>query len=351
MKDRTKEVIRDGFGSLVNNAAAIRGAKNGPLWLTIVFFFLSLLLPVLPVFIAQANTTGSSFLGSYSYGLERTVTAIALDLKNNRNVELGISEDHLLTISENGSGINYSNYGSTTPFATYENQSSKQYDLLVYVSNAESSAEKKVINTAITANMYTLETTAKTEEKANAYKPSWMILYKDSFSIVINSNNGTTSITSYTGDYKTMKATTTGLTDFLKVNDKDGNAVEAKLQNDAYTAGVLANFKQVLNKSYETAKVRNMWGTSGIYLGIFAGLTIVMGFLMWILTRGKNNPNNYYSPWLTMKVAARLALAPALITLVVGFFLTQQVPLIFIMTMGLRVMWTSMKELRPVQQQ
>ena len=49
MKERTKEVLRDGFGVLVNNAAAIRGAKNGPLWLTIVFFVLSLFLPVLPI--------------------------------------------------------------------------------------------------------------------------------------------------------------------------------------------------------------------------------------------------------------------------------------------------------------
>ena len=42
MKDRTKEVLKDGFGSLINNAAAIRGAKSGPLWLTILFFVFSL---------------------------------------------------------------------------------------------------------------------------------------------------------------------------------------------------------------------------------------------------------------------------------------------------------------------
>jgi hypothetical protein len=74
-----------------------------------------------------------------------------------------------------------------------------------------------------------------------------------------------------------------------------------------------------------------------------------MGFLMWILTRGKNNPNNYFTPWLTQKVEARLALSPAIITLIAGFFLVNQAPLIFILTLGLRVMWISMKELRPQQ--
>ena len=71
MKERTKEIIKDGFGCLVSNAAAIRGAKAGPLWLTIVMFILSLLLPVLPIFISQVNTNGSTFLSSYSYGLHR----------------------------------------------------------------------------------------------------------------------------------------------------------------------------------------------------------------------------------------------------------------------------------------
>ena len=351
MKDRTKEVIRDGFGSLINNAAAIRGAKNGPLWLTIVFFVLSLLLPVIPVFVQQVNIKGSSFLNSYSYGLEKTVTSVALDLKNNRNVEFGIDEDHFLTVSENGNPINYEQYGSATPFAGYTNEVTGQYDLLVFVSEATKNADKKEVNSAIATTNYRLGGNIKSEQDIDIYVPSYIVLFKNGIYVVINGSNTTSAVTSsYSGDFKTIKATSTGLTDFLKVTDKDGNNVAPDMRNDTYTTGVLNSFKQVMNKSYETLKIQNVCGTTGIYVGIFAGLTIVMGLLMWILTRGKNNPNNYYSPWLTEKVSARLALAPALITLAVGFFLTSQVPLIFIMTMGLRVMWTSMKELRPIQQ-
>ena len=64
----------------------------------------------------------------------------------------------------------------------------------------------------------------------------------------------------------------------------------------------------------------------------------------------KNNPNNYFSPWLTIKISARLALSPAIITFVVGLFLPQYASMLFILALGLRVMWISMKELRPVQQ-
>ena len=350
MKERTKEVLRDGVGVLVNNAAAIRGAKNGPLWLTIVFFVLSLLLPVLPIFITQMNVNGSTFLNKYSYGLERTITSMAIDLKDNRHVEFDLGVDHLLTIKENDAFINYEEYNHNKPFATYENAATGQYDFMLYVSNYTNAAEKKIVNNAVAAYKYTLGTKTASTETDGVYTPSYMVIFPDAFYMVIYGNKSTKAIAaSYTGDYKTMTATQTGLKDLLTVTDKEGNAVAQNITSDDYTKGVLKNFKKVLDKSYETIKATNVWGTSGIYLAIFFGLSIVMGFLMWILTRGKNNPNNYFSPWLTQKIEARLALSPAIITLIAGFFLTSQAPLFFILTLGLRVMWISMKELRPMQ--
>ena len=350
MKERTKEVLRDGFGVLVNNAAAIRGAKNGPLWLTIVFFVLSLFLPVLPIFIAQANVNGSTFLNKYTYGLEKTLTAMAIDLHDNRKVEFDLGVDHLLTIKENGATINYEEYGAKKPFATYVNAATGQYDFMIYVSNVQTNAEKKIINNDLTVDTYKLKTTEASTETEGVYTPSFMVIFPDTFYMIIYGQDSTKAIaSSYNGDYKTMEATQTGLANLLKVTDKDGKAVAQDILSEDYTKGFLNNFKKVLNKSYETLKIGNLWGTSGIYLAIFFGLSIVMGFIMWILTRGKNNPNNYFTPWLTQKIEARLALSPAIITLVAGFFLTSQAPLFFILTLGLRIMWISMKELRPVQ--
>ena len=350
MKERTKETLRDGFGVLINNAAAIRGAKNGPLWLTILFFIFSILLPVVPIFVTQMNVNGSSFLSTYSYNLERNVTSVALDLKE-RNVEFVIGETHQLTIKENNNQIDYSIYGSATPYAAYENTTTHQYDLVVYASDATKGADKKVINTAINANKYTLGTTTKAAADAtDIYIPSYIVLFPNSFAVVIYGNNSTKAIaSSYAGDYKTMQATNNGLDVLLDVKDANGNAIAPSLNNTAYTDGVLKNFKRIMNRSYDTLKIQNTWGTSGIYLGVFAGLSIMMGFLMWVLTRGKNNPNNYFSPWLTAKIEARLGLTPGLITLVIGFFLVSYAPIIFVLTLGLRVMWISMKELRPIQ--
>ena len=350
MKDRTKEIIRDGFASLVNNSAVIRGAKNGPFWLTLVMFILSVFIPVLPIFISQINVKGSSFIANNSYGVERYITKIGTELKNN-NVSLNIDEEHLLHFNENGTEINYSTYDSQKAYASYVDQVSKQYDFLLYVSDATTIRDKSAVNTAILANKFKLGGVEKADASSEeVYIPSYMVLFKNGLYLALYAENSTKLFAqSFSGDFLKIKADTDLLADLLNVTDKEGNVIAPSITNAAYEEGVLANFKLLLNDSYVTLKIKNTWITSAIYLGVFFGLSILMGFLMWLLTRGKNNPNNYFSLWLCYKIQGRLALSPALITLIVGLFLTQYAPIIFIGTIGLRVMWMSMKELRPAQ--
>lgn len=350
MKDRTKEVLKDGFGSLISNASAIRGAKAGPLWLTILFFVFSIILPIIPLFVAQVKTNGSTFLTNYSYGLERYVTKMAMDLKDN-NVEFEI-KDQLLTIREGENEVDFNNYGSSKPYAGYVDEVTKQYNFVLYLSNATTDKDKNAVNKVISSTYYEGGTTTILASDATSYYvPSYMILFKNGVYVAIYQNNGIKAVAySYSGDFKTIKTNDKCLETLLSVKDKDGANITPSIIDNEYVNGVYKNYKKFLDKSYETLKIKNTWVTSGIYLGIFFGLNVIMGFLMWLLTRGKNNPNNYYTPWLTEKVQARLALAPALITLIVGFFLTSQTMLIYIITIGMRVMWTSMKELRPLQQ-
>ena len=244
-------------------------------------------------------------------------------------------------------------YGTTQPLATYVNEVTHEYDFMVYISASNKSAEKNETYNTIGKTYYTTggtTVTAYDKDKADTlYRPSYIILFKDYVFVAVN--QGVKSVrTSLGGDYKTLKENNAYLAVLLEVKNKEGQVIAPDLTSTTYTDGVYQNFKKFLNKSYETLRTRNTFATCGIWLAIFFGINVVMGFLLWILTRGKNNPNNYYTPWLTMKIQGRLGLAPALITLIVGFFLTSYAPLIYIMTIGLRAMWVSMKELRPVQQ-
>ena len=349
MKARTKEIIRDGFGSLVSNASELRGAKAGPLWLTIVMFFLALLLPIIPIFAQQVTTNGSSFLNSYSYNLDRTVTSLVMDLKNTRNAEFIIGEDHLLSIKEGENEINFSNYGSENIYASYiafKDTDHQEYELVVYVSDAETDKQKENFITEVGAINYAWNSIVRAENVDNMYHPNMIVLFKSGIYVAVYANNGTNIIAnSYMGDFKTIAPNDKCLETLLKV---DG--VNQNLFDDHYTMGVYANFKKMLDKSYETLKIKNTGLTCLIYFGIFFGASLLMALLMFLLTRGKNNPNNYFSFWLCIKIQGRLSFCPGLLAMVVGFFLTSQIPLIMIMLLGLRVMWISMKELRPIAQ-
>ena len=225
MKARTKETIKDGFGCLFNNSAAIRGAKNGPLWLTIVMFFASILLPILPFFIASSSTSGSAFIKSKTYGLERYVTATALKIKAN-NYEFSIGEDHLLSVIDNNNGgaeIDYATYDvpatdstprEITPFESYIDSESGQYNFILYVSNLTSSTEKKLYLTDIAEKIYEAGTTTlgdkdskvRKESGKEYYYPSFMVMFKNSFNVVVSyGEKSITGTTNGAADYKTMK--------------------------------------------------------------------------------------------------------------------------------------------------
>ena len=352
MKDRTKEIVKDGFASLVNNAAAIRGAKAGPLWLTIVMFVLSVFLPVVPIFVSNITTKGDNFLSSYSYGLERYFTKTALNIQATDH-QVGFKDHKLVIKDKDGNEIDYSSYGSTQAFSSYKDEVANEYAFAIYVSDATKAADKKEVYNTISSIYYAsgtdVTTTYDKSYPAASYRPSVMILFKDSIYVQINKGSKTVK-NSLGGDYLTIKDTDDYLAELLTVKTKEGEVVAQDIHDRTYTDGVFKNYRLFLRKTYETLRIKNTFATSGIYLGIFFGLAIVMGMLLWLLTRGKNNPNNYFTPWLTMKIQGRLGLAPALITLIIGFFLTSYAPIIYIMTLGLRAMWVSMKELRPIQQ-
>ena len=349
MKERTKEIVRDGFGQLVSNASAMRGAKAGPLWLTILFFFFAILLPIIPIFASQVTTNGSTFLNTYSYNLDRTMTSVAMELKNDRHAEFAIGDDHLLRITEDGNAIDFANYGSENIYASYisnKGTDHQQYELVVYLSTAETDKQKESFLNTVKDITYPWNSIVRAEGADAYYHPNTIVLFKDGIYVAIYADKGTNVIAnSFLGDFKTMSANNACLEALLKV---DG--VAQNMYDDHYTVGVYNNFKKFLDKSYETLKIKNTGLTCLIYFGIFFGASLLMALLMFLLTRGKNNPNNYFSFWLCLKIQARLSFCPGLLTMIIGFFLTSQIPLIMIMLLGLRVMWISMKELRPIQQ-
>lgn len=369
MKARTKEIIRDGFGGLIKNNVAIRGAKNGPLWLTIVMFFLSILLPILPFFISGVSASGGAFIKNSSYGLEKYIPVTAMNLTNDQYT-FDIT-NHELSVKKDGSEIDYASYDLNpdvqkdrviNPLATYIDTNTNQYNFVLYVSNLTKSSEKKLYLEKVAGYLYETGTHTVTADDAatikqnkkdhtkSYYLPSFVVMFKNSFNVIVCYGEKTvTGSMNGAADYKTMKDNTDYLDVLLTVKDKENNIIPRDMSQPAFFNGVMNNFKRFLDKSYESSKIKNTLYNCLFNLALFAGLSLIMGFMIWILTRGKNNPNNYFSLWLCYKIEARIGFTPGLLTFLIGIFLTSYAQMIFVLTLGLRVMWMSMKDLRPVQ--
>ena len=76
-----------------------------------------------------------------------------------------------------------------------------------------------------------------------------------------------------------------------------------------------------------------------------------MGLMMFLLTRGKNNPNRGLTFFITCKIDAWITFTPALLGMILGFIWNAAAGLGFIVLIGLRTMWLSMRQLSPTQQQ
>ena len=118
-----------------------------------------------------------------------------------------------------------------------------------------------------------------------------------------------------------------------------------------YVQGALANWKQISNDAYLNQKTRTFWFNSGLYWGIYLALGVFMGFMLWLLTRGKNNPNRNLTVWIGIKISWWICFTPAVLAMVLGFIWAQAAGLAYIVLIGLRTMWLAMRQLNPTAQQ
>jgi hypothetical protein len=77
-------------------------------------------------------------------------------------------------------------------------------------------------------------------------------------------------------------------------------------------------------------------------------MAAMMTFIIFVMTRGKNNPNRDLKFKDTLKIGAWALLSPALLTIVAGGLFPEFAPTAFVLFVGLRLMWLSSKYLRPL---
>ena len=85
----------------------------------------------------------------------------------------------------------------------------------------------------------------------------------------------------------------------------------------------------------------------GIVAAIFVALTFILGLTVFLMTRGKRNPFNVYTFWQSQKIAYWASFTPAVLAMILSFIVPSWAILFYIFLFGMRIMWMSMRSLRP----
>ena len=347
MDPQKKRNLINVFKSIISNQACVDGGKEAPWWIAVIFLVLSMVLPVIPIVVSYSNAYGSSFLSSYNYSSDRGVQNTFESLKTNG-----------VTLNITGDTLSYSKAVSDEPIAvdiihdTSRGAEYQYYNFMVYYTDRTGSQLSDFVN-LIANTQYEVGTLNKYDEaKAGQYEADGTKFYTPSFVLL---NKTTMAMAVYKTETTERVGTTAGGLNWNNSAHGDLVArvlnVDASLEGTAKTKAIYNNWKSVLDETYLSAKNDTTLKMSLIYLAVYTGLMLFLGLMVWLLTRGKNSVYRYLNIWASEKIVWWASFTPAVLGLILGFVLAGNMigQMAFIVLLSIRVMWLSMRQLRPVQ--
>ncbi|MBQ7995365.1 MAG: hypothetical protein IJ247_04030 [Bacilli bacterium] len=365
--------------SLFKNDYCVEARKK-PWYPAVILGLLSVIIATVPISVMYFKRNGGQFVDSPTSSLEISLADFQQKLAS-KNLSMKINENHLLEVDEEAWGnawkavneerkaIYPSITKSSSLFYThwYLQETTKDWreekedgtkelstkkeehvDLAVYWFNEIGSEfDKKVSDYVKNADP---EGNSKYSISAIFFGPEKFVAYKGKG----NNNGFTGSITcnynrsATTFDFMTLVSKNTHNEDneiIYDVTKENGGLDSTNYQK--YLNQTLSNWRQLFNDGWEDTRLNQAWMYTGIALGVFAALQLFLGFMVWLITRGKKNPLHVYKIWECQKIAYWASFTPALLSLI-GLGLSQFAMLAFIFFFGMRIMWMSMRSLRPV---
>jgi hypothetical protein len=336
------------FQSLFSNAP-IMEAKNQPWYLALIIFMVSILLATYPTYTQINNREGSNFLSGNTYSIENALVEFSETLKE-ENVGLVITNriEAETTIAElDNQGTEWKSVFTETlvdypNFPFFQYTVNNQVRLRVFYQNKNSDEDTGAFANALLAlpigddRIGSFLLLGKAAVYMYVYNPA---------ALTANTATGEGFITAFSGTYDAIPPGTS-LGNFV-LTDVDGNTINT---NDLvlYTRVVFDNWLNFFDQSFAYSKSVLLLAQTGLTFVVNAIMALLMSLVIFIMTRGKNNPNKHFKFSDTMKIGAWALLAPALLTIVAGALFPEFAGTAFVLFVGLRLMWLSSRYLRPV---
>ncbi len=355
LSPETKDKLKTGFGTLISNEMCIKAGREYPWYTPIILAVCSVLITLVPSFVNTMRVNmGDSVLGTSSVGgVENGLANFQSTLKA-ANASVKITDDGRLVVSDETKKAVYNAGTGDDQYYEYRDTVTDEPVLRVQFSSdfVDSSYLDALSKNTIKSSTTVTDSEGVTSEVADTVSTTYrvsILVFKDTgFSMAVYnrrinvSTNSTSALVNYSYDRLAGKDLLT-LTPSMSLTE---NPAE-------YVAAVKKNYQEFITLGYETTKVTLAWRNVGILAGINAGVILLLGLVLFLVTRGKRNPYRIITFWQCQKIGYWAAPAPAILALGLGFLLSSTSGLsslsmfMFLFLYGLRIMWTSMKAFSP----
>jgi len=365
MSASTKENLKLGASAIISNAAVVELGQKKPWYGAIITALLSVVLAALPILTTSLKTKGGDILKGTTYGYETGLVHFQQDLNaSEKKVEWKI-ENSSLTVSGWKGFLSTEESGSTDAELWYHHVSNvtKKVDFAVFVAfnkETETLLEGKdfsdyvakvynginpttgaKIGTTLNVNVGT-PSSESAETASDKNHVNTIIFGKNTFRVMKAKANGEWAEEASVGSLRDYSGGELPLNSLVKNVSAEPDAVET------YIADTKKAWSNYLDKAAEKQIIGSAWKMTGLMAAIFVFFVFFMGLMIFIMTRGKNNPYRIYTFWMTQKMSYWAAFTPALLGMIIGFFVNATIlQFLFIILFGFRIMWLSMKTLRP----
>lgn len=391
------------FKSLIKNDACIEGGRTKPWWLALIFFLVSTIISVIPLTVSVFTVDGGTVIQQSTFetdkGLDKILEFMAkdgVDIEfHNTNTNPEEFKDSSIKsyakFIDNSSTNEFSKkvysvegkvtiYDNSTPTSEQPTETPSEQPT-VQATNPNSVDSTVTEETVTLLKVYNF-TDRGVEGDVNHFRHALELVLCGVEDDVIydtdydpdrhNKNYYVNSVSfiafgkeefafyKYNYNAEVINATIneeTGLKTISNSGGISGTYRDIKFKTLSEIKGenlqeTTANAATFFRDGYNELKLNSAGIQLAIYLSINAGIVILMGFVLWLMTRGKNNPFNFYKVNECLKIGAWTSVTPALLALIFGFMMGNNSlgGFMFILTYGMRSMWLAMKNFKPTAQ-
>ena len=315
-----KQNIKLFLQTLISNNSAIDAGRKKPWYAAIVVFFISIILSVIPSTVIELQKHGDKNFDSTTFYAREATTLFAKDIHD------GKFGDKLL-VYKSGKDSYLNGDESINSYYEFEIDGQKLGYAFQYCNNDER------------LQFFIDGFGVGTDENPGANVSFFLFSPDKVYISLLDPSNPSISKRVLTLPCNNA---------YKKVGEKDIINAYVEGANETETIEkTWANWKGLIKNFYNQTRLRNAGIQLAICSAINAVVVLIMGFMIWILTRGKNNPYRLFTVWQCFATSFWASFTPALLTVGLGFLIKSFASMMFPLLVGVRVMWLTMKSLRP----